>query len=127
MMKDGRYPMEIILDTTPFGSITVKPYMQLASRGAATVKFAKGSDNDITLCFRRASEAMCTTPGEDNVVPSGKWELTAYWVEDEQKHWFDNAPYETLSDGATYVVKLSRKGKSFGYDMAKQTAPKKKK
>ena len=127
MTKDGRYPMEMLLDTTPFGSIHVMSYMQLASLGAATINFTKNTDTDITLCFRRASEAMCLDPFEENIVPSGKWELAAYWTDGEERHWFENAPYETLTNGATYSVKLSRKGKSFHYDLNKVASPKKKK
>ena len=127
MKKDGRFPMEMILDTTPFASITVKAYMQLASLGAATVKFSKTTDRDIILCFRRSSEAMCAFAGEENIIPSGKWELAAYETDGDEKQWFINTPYETLSPDATYTFSLSKKNRTFEYSFAKQAAPRKKK
>lgn len=118
MRKNGRYPFFLTLDPAQFGSITVDAYMQLASQGIAKVKFHRKSDRDITLCFRRPSEAICATE-EETIVLSGKWELAAYVEKDGRKIWFKNAPYETLSPEKTYTFSLRQKGNTFTYNIVK--------
>lgn len=118
MRKNGRYPLFLTLDPAPFASITVDTYMQLASQGIAKVKFHRKSDRDITLCFRRPSEATCATE-EETIVLSGKWELAAYVEKDGRKVWFKNAPYETLTPEKTYTFSLRQKGDTFTYNIVK--------
>ncbi|MBO5754248.1 MAG: hypothetical protein J6S69_11300 [Proteobacteria bacterium] len=125
MRKDGRYPLDLILDSTPFGSIVVEPYMQLASLGVATLKFDKKTAEDVTVCFRRASEAICTDIQEKNMIPSGKWEMVAYRMEGDQKVWFKNAPYETLQPDTEYTLMVTADD-TFDYKLTSKK-PKKKK
>ena len=124
LRKDGRYPLDLILDSTPFGSITVDPYMQLASLGAATLKFDRKSMKDITVCFRRASEAVCATPDEENILPSGRWEMVAYRLEGDKKIWFENAPYEELEPDTEYTLMI-KPGTGFDYSLTAKKSKKK--
>lgn len=120
MNKNGRYPFEMMLNSTPFGSITVEGYMQLSSRGIAKVRFGRRSLPDVTLCFRRASESICASPGGETIVPSGRWELVAYETgSDGSKSWFTNSTYETITDDTEYVFTLKSKEKVFSYEMSK--------
>lgn len=124
LRKDGRYPLDLILDSTPFGSITVEPYLQLSSSGVATLKFDRKSAKDITVCFRRASEAICATADEENMIPSGKWEMVAYRMEDDKKVWFENAPYETLQPNTEYTL-LIKSSEKFDYKLTSKSKKKK--
>ncbi len=119
MNKEGRYPLAFILDSTPFGSISVSPYMQLNSRGIARVSFHRKSESGITLCFRRASESVCTQDGGETIVPSGKWELVAYREQSGGKVWFKSSAYEVLQPGMDYVFSLKSKGENFQYSIVK--------
>lgn len=119
MNKNGRYPFQMILDTTPFGSIYVDAYMQLSSRGIGKVRFHKKSLNGVTLCFRRSSETVCTNAEGETIVPSGRWELVAYREAGATKQWFTNSSYETISEDMEYVFTIKSKGKIFSYEMVK--------
>ena len=120
MNKKGRYPFEMMINSTPFGSITIEGYMQLSSRGIAKVRFGKKSLPNTTLCFRRSSESICAHPDQETIVPSGRWELVAYETNpDGSKSWFTNSTYETISEDVDYVFTLKSKEKIFSYEMAK--------
>ncbi len=108
--KNGRYPMDLGFDSTPFGSITIDGYMQPSSKGVATVKFSKQSDKDIQLCFRRSSEVVCTSSKEENYVSSGKWEMIAYREVAGQKEILKEQPFETLKQNTDYIFTLTSNG-----------------
>ncbi|MBR4986742.1 MAG: hypothetical protein IKY83_13495 [Proteobacteria bacterium] len=117
MSKDKRYSLDMILDSLPFGSIRVKPYLQLASLGASIAKYDRKSDKGIVICFRRASESVCVDPKEDTTVPSGKWELVGYREQGGKKVWLEGAPYETLVSDMTYTFKVSANGNRLVYEI----------
>ncbi|MCL2325463.1 MAG: hypothetical protein FWC40_03025, partial [Proteobacteria bacterium] len=63
LRKGGRFPLNMVFDSTPFGSITVDSYMQLSSQSIAHINFGRRSSRDLTLCFRRVAELVCAEPG----------------------------------------------------------------
>lgn len=121
LRKNGRYPLELVLDSTPFGSIYINPYMQLTSVGISNVRFDRKSEKGMTLCFRRASESVCTRGDGETVVPSGKWELVAYRGDEKSKKWFASSAYETLLPDFDYVFSMRSKGDVFTYNIVKKT------
>ncbi|MBQ8035678.1 MAG: hypothetical protein IJ268_01675 [Proteobacteria bacterium] len=118
MEKDKRYSLNMILDPLPFGSIRVRPYMQLSSIGAAHVKYDRKSEKDIVICFRRASEAVCVDRNEETMVPSGKWELVGYRDRDGKKEWLEGAPYESLVSDFVYSFRVSESGNRLSYEIS---------
>jgi len=117
LRKDGRFPLNMVFDSTPFGSITVDGYMQLSSQGIAHVNFGRKSSRDLTLCFRRTSELICAEPGGENIVPSGRWDLIAYRVVDGRRVMLDSVSSETLRADFNYTFTLTDSGKTFSYTM----------
>ncbi len=127
MKKNSREPMKMILDSTPFGSITIDSYLKLSTTNYAIVKFDKESPRDVTLCFRRTAEAFCTTMGEENEVPTGTWEIKAYRMVDGKKEWFENAPYEEIKSNFRYTLNVRVKGDKFELSLNPKPAKFKKK
>lgn len=123
IVKNGRYPMNLAFDSTPFGSITIDGYMQPSSKGVATVRFSKQSDKSVKLCFRRSSEVICTDEAE-TMVSSGKWELIAFREKnDGSREIFKEQPFETLKASYDYVFTVSAKGDSFKYSFTEKNSP----
>ena len=115
IQKSGRYPMELAFDSTPFGSIYIDGYLQPSSKGVAQVHFSNKSDRNVKLCFRRASETICTVDAM-TYVSSGKWELLAYREEkDGSRTIFKEQPYEVLKADHDYLFTVSAGKTNFTY------------
>ena len=120
IQKNGRYPMDLAFDSTPFGSIYIDGYLQPSSKGIAQVHFSKQSDPNVKVCFRRASETICTVDAV-TYVSSGKWELLAYRDnKDGTRDIFKEQPYETLKADHDYTMTISAGKTNFTYKITEK-------
>lgn len=118
LSKDNREPLKMVLDSTPFGSISIDSYLKISTQTYAMVKFDRESPRDVTVCFRRTGESLCTEIGKnENPVPSGTWEIKAYRMVDGKIDWFDNAPYEEIKANTQYTLSVRIKGNKFELGM----------
>lgn len=120
IQKSGRYPMELSFDSTPFGSIYIDGYLQPSSKGVAQVHFSNKSDRNVKICFRRASETICTVDAM-TYVSSGKWELLAYREnKDGSRIIFKEQPYEVLKADHDYTITVSAGKSNFTYKIVEK-------
>lgn len=118
--KNGRYPMELAFDSTPFGSIFIDGYLQPSSKGVAHVHFSKQSDPSVKVCFRRASETTCTKEAM-TYVSSGKWELLAYREKkDGTRVILKDQPYEILKADHDYTMTVDANASNFTYKITEK-------
>ena len=127
MKKNNREPMKLILDSTPFGSITIDSYLKQSTQNYSIIKFDRESPRDVTVCFRRTAESLCAVMGEENPVPAGTWEIKAYRMENGKKEWFENAPYEEIKSNMIYTLSVRVKGDKFDLSLSQKPDRKRKK
>ncbi len=117
MSRNGKSPLDMIINPAGYGSISIKPYLNSIQDESANIELTT-STPEITVCLRRPAEVHCLNSGEKLSLNEGKWEIAVYRQTGDNKQWLDSFPYVTLNKDGSFVLSVTASSSDFTFQLS---------